>query len=396
MQLTKKQAQGLAIAIERYRHGEPYTCIAGYAGTGKSTLVRFIIEALELDPQDVAYVAFTGKAAKVLRDKGNPGAITAHKLLYEFQFNRADMTYTAYPRLPGNLDGDYKLIVVDEVSMLPKTMWNLLLSHGIYVIACGDPAQLSPVSNDFNDVLQHPHVFLDEIMRQALDNEIIRFSMDIRNHKPLKPYKGQQVQILPKKELCDGMLFWADQVLCATNNTRFYLNDRYRQILWKEQYSQNPLIGDKIIGLKNDWKLLTHAGEPFTNGTLCNIVNIDATNNSYYGGKKMYFDLLPVQYDVNDVEIYDLYAFQNILIDYKLLTKNVPLVSKQNYSFHKKNMPHEVAYGYAITTWKAQGSEFNKVLLLEENFPFDKEERWRYLYTGITRASEKAIIILNK
>ena len=70
MELTRNQEQGLSIAVDRYRNREPYTCIAGYAGTGKSTLIKFIIAALDIDPDDVAYIAYTGKAAQVLRGKG--------------------------------------------------------------------------------------------------------------------------------------------------------------------------------------------------------------------------------------------------------------------------------------------------------------------------------------
>lgn len=66
MVLTTKQEEGLRTAVERYRLGEKYTCISGYAGTGKSTLVTFIIAALNVNPEDVCYVAFTGKAAMVL------------------------------------------------------------------------------------------------------------------------------------------------------------------------------------------------------------------------------------------------------------------------------------------------------------------------------------------
>lgn len=83
MELTRKQEEGLRIAIDRYNHNEPYTVIAGYAGTGKSTLINFIIAALEVNPEDeVAYITFTGKASEVLREKGCPNAMTAHKLLY--------------------------------------------------------------------------------------------------------------------------------------------------------------------------------------------------------------------------------------------------------------------------------------------------------------------------
>ena len=83
MILTKKQAEGLLITIDRYNTGKKYTVISGYAGSGKSTLVRFIIEALDVDEDDVCYCAFTGKASEVLHKKGNKNTCTLHKLLYE-------------------------------------------------------------------------------------------------------------------------------------------------------------------------------------------------------------------------------------------------------------------------------------------------------------------------
>ena len=83
MELTNAQQKGLEIAVNRYRNNEKYVVISGYAGTGKSTLVKFIIDALDVDQDKVAYAAFTGKAAEVLRKKGNCNAITLHKLLYD-------------------------------------------------------------------------------------------------------------------------------------------------------------------------------------------------------------------------------------------------------------------------------------------------------------------------
>ena len=83
MILTNKQQEGLKIAVQRYKDREPYTVISGYAGSGKSTLIKFIISALGLEDDEVAYVAYTGKAAQVLKQKGCPNAETAHKLLYK-------------------------------------------------------------------------------------------------------------------------------------------------------------------------------------------------------------------------------------------------------------------------------------------------------------------------
>ena len=61
--------------------------------------------------------------------------------------------------------------------------------------------------------------------------------------------------------------------------------------------------------------------------------------------------------------------------------------------FFKINTPLEFTYGYAITCHKAQGSEWDKVLVIEEDFPFSKEEHARWLYTAATRAAEKLVLI---
>ena len=132
MELTNLQEKGLKIACERYRNKEPYTVIAGYAGTGKSTLVEFIIDALGLYSDEVAYVAYTGKASLVLQNKGCEGAMTSHKLLYNTK-EKVDGTYEHIPK--DKLDEQYKLIIVDEISMLPDELWQLLLSHKTPIIA---------------------------------------------------------------------------------------------------------------------------------------------------------------------------------------------------------------------------------------------------------------------
>ena len=68
-------------------------------------------------------------------------------------------------------------------------------------------------------------------------------------------------------------------------------------------------------------------------------------------------------------------------------------IKKSRDKLDRWKIPIHFDYGYAITTWKAQGSEWDNVLLLEENHPFDKEEHIKYMYTGITRASKKLVII---
>ena len=129
MILTKRQEEGLRIAVERYNNGERYTIISGYAGTGKSTLVRFIIDALDIEESEVCYCAYTGKAAEVLRKKGNRNAITLHKLLYD-HFPRKGGGFFRKPKRRL----DYNLIVVDEVSMVPTEMIELLFLGEINIL----------------------------------------------------------------------------------------------------------------------------------------------------------------------------------------------------------------------------------------------------------------------
>ena len=128
MQLTEKQEQGLRIATQRHFLGEKFTVISGFAGSGKSTLVKFIIEALEVPEEQVCYACFTGKAAQVLLKKGNKNVCTLHRLLY-----------TSYPlpngkfrRVPKISLDPYKVIVVDEVSMAPMELMKLLCAQNAY------------------------------------------------------------------------------------------------------------------------------------------------------------------------------------------------------------------------------------------------------------------------
>jgi hypothetical protein len=131
---------------------------------------------------------------------------------------------------------------------------------------CGDPGQLPPINKDEdNHLLDNPHIFLDEIMRQEAENEIINLTMDIRNGKPLNHYVGKEIQILDKEELTTGMLLWADQIICSTNATRIALNNQMRELLGREG---EPQDGDKVICLKNNWDIYSINDNPLVNGTI--------------------------------------------------------------------------------------------------------------------------------
>ena len=303
-------------------------------------------------------------------------------------------SYKFFPRT--SLEQPYKVVVVDEVSMLPTALWTALLKHPVYIIATGDPFQLPAINpDDDNHILDKPHIFLDEIMRQAQDSEIIRLSMWIREGKPLAefPCKGEQVQVIDKSQLVAGMYEWADQIICATNNKRIEVNNFVRQ---QRGYKEEPQIGDKITSLRNHWDYSSSSGDwALTNGTIGTIDNFDVQNIRF---PEWIYDKRNILYMFTSIVLEDGDKFNCLPVDYKRLKDGQStLTPKQIYAINKsKNLmeaPFEFDYAYGITCHRAQGSEWNKVLVFEEWFPNSAEEHARWLYTAITRASEKLVIV---
>ena len=324
-------------------------------------------------------MAYTGKAALVLKQKGNKNAMTAHKLLYHSK-ELPDGTYLHTPR--EKLEKKYSLIVVDEASMLPQEMINLLLSHHVHTIFLGDPAQLPPIDGE-QSILDTPHVFLDEIVRQALDNPIIKLSMKIRNGDRLRySLDDKRCRIMSRDKVSDKLLLGADQILCGKNKTRHELNNYMRRLILGDSYSDEPVNSDKVICLKNHWNTLNSAGNELVNGTIGELHNISITEVPPYG-KIIYADFIS-----DDGGIY-----RNLMIDYNLIVNGKPTINSENWQkFVGYPKPFEFAFGYVCTVHKFQGSEAERVVVFEE-WLGDYESHKRWLYTAATRASEQLAVV---
>ena len=391
MELTKKQEEGLKIAVARYKSHEKYTVISGYAGTGKSTLVRFIIDALDVDEDKVAYATYTGKAAEVLRKKGNPNAMTLHRLLYDSIPRQGG----GFIRIPKKQLG-YDIVVVDEVSMVPKTMVDMLLAHRVYILFLGDPGQLPQIDKkEAHNLLDHPHVFLDEVMRQAAESEIIQLTMKIRNGEDIPFMHGKEVIVVPKAELVTGHLTWADIIICATNKTRHNMNRQKRELLG---YSGVLQTGERIIVKRNYWEDCDEDGNALVNGTVGTVANPYESFvriPSYVKNDRRDLPLIGCIFTPDGGKSFDTFE-----IDKDYLLKEEPCVDwRVSYQLGKLKpkigdiLPKQATYGYALTCHAAQGSEFDKVLVIEESFPFDKTEHQRWLYTAATRSAEKLVLV---
>lgn len=328
----------------------------------------------------------------MLQKKGNKNVSTLHKLLFKSNM-KADGTYYRKPVE----DISYKIVIVDECSMVPNELMKRLASYKVHVICLGDPFQLPPIlKNEDNHLLDKPHIFLDEVMRQAQESEIIKVTMDIRAGRPLQHYQGKEVQILNQDELTTGMMLWADQILCATNSTRIKLNEQMRELLGK---NGDPQDGDKVICLKNNWDISSEDGDPLVNGTVGYLKNsfntfLNIPPNVSGNGQFKHLKLVNAEFISDTDESYgslDMDKQFFLTGESGLDTRTLYKMNKNK--FFKHSIPEQFTYGYAITCHKSQGSEWDKVLVVEEGFPFEKEEHQRWLYTACTRAAQKLVII---
>lgn len=279
--------------------------------------------------------------------------------------------------------------------MLPLQMWELLLSHHIHVIALGDPGQLPPVKSEDNHVLDHPDIFLDEVMRQAQESEIIRLTMDIRDKKPLNLYNGNEVKIIDQSDLLNGIFTWADAILAGTNATKNGVNRYMRERLFGVT-DDEPIEGDRVMCMKNDWHTFSDEGEVLVNGLTGTIHNIRMEYGVPLLNVHLTADFLPdtaddFKYNYIPWEAY----FHDLLMDYNLFTKKESTVNESNFNIfqRQKILLKEFDYAYCITCHKSQGSEYDKVLVLEERLPTCDHSRW--LYTAATRAKDKLVIVRN-
>jgi exodeoxyribonuclease-5 len=369
------------------------------AGTGKTTLVKFAVAALGLKEDEVGYAAPTGKAALVMQSMGNKDAMTIHRFLYDW-----------YPRDNGKFYRrrkewlPYKVAVIDEISMIDKEFIDeLFRHHETYYILLGDPFQLPSINAEGNHLLENPHVFLTEIMRQAGDNDIPEMTLNIREGKGVPAVDGQNYKILTYDQVTNGAFGWADQVICATNATRWALN---KEISAYHGFTPGVIEnGQKVICIRNYWNIVSIGGQPLVNGTIGIVDNVREVEVPIL--PRFHAPVKSVTHIVADLCVDD-DIFLNLHFDKQQLLTGTPSIVEgwlrglldkwYNGEFalahgYVNPIALEADMGWAITCHKAQGSQYGKVLVYEERFPYPREEHARWLYTAATRPTDKLTLV---
>lgn len=338
--------------------------VFGYAGSGKTTLAMHFAQNID---GLVLFAAFTGKAALVMRKKGCEGARTIHSLIYiaDPDKNTGEVTWKINRE---SILKDASLLIIDECSMVDEELAKDLLSFGKPILVLGDPAQLPPVAGAGYFTEVKPDVMLTEIHRQAADNPIVYLATQVRNG--VVPDYGEygESRVLQKISSTDALE--VDQIIVGRNITRDDMNKKMRRLL--KINDEYPIVGDKIICLKNDRDRAIFNGGMFKVGQVLTSkyktnflhMRVDPEDGD---------DLLPVLVKVHKSFFSD-------------------EVSKPDWKMLKGSQ--EFDFGYAITCHKSQGSQWENVLIYDESWCFrDTWQRW--LYTSITRASERITLVRN-
>ena len=358
-----QQEAALKAVANWLKRGEPQLFrLFGYAGTGKTTLAKKIAEDSD---GGVAFAAFTGKAALVLRSKGCADARTIHSLIYRPR--KTDAQELSFVLNEASAVATSSLVIVDECSMVDAELGRDLLSFGKPVLVLGDPAQLPPVKGGGFFTEGPPDVMLTEVHRQAVDNPIIKMSMLVREGGRLSLGAYGESLVVERANIDSGTATAADQLLVGLNRTRHSYNKRMRELFGRADIF--PQADDKLVCLKNN------KTKGLLNGGIWHVKSTAPTRK-----KRLALNIVPEDDPARKpLRIGVLPEF------FQGLEESLsPTIRRESDEF---------AYGYALTVHKAQGSQWNHVVLFDESFAF-REHRSRWLYTGITRAAERLTIVV--
>lgn len=387
----QKVFDSLLDALTAHRHADQ--ALGGLAGTGKTTVIPLLSEALG-DTSTTAFCAFTGKAANVLQRKLKAAGIdhaayigTIHGLIYRPKVTnegvivgwvKKERPLRAYSDYLGSEHGiPVNRIIIDEASMINQEIFDDLKRYGVPILLVGDHGQLPPVQG--KSVLEAPAFRLEKIHRQAENNPIIKLAHEIRTCGDIPshfPRYLPEIRFVRRNELYEVVgetyerLGLNMAVIVRTNNARANINLAPREV-------KDPVVGDLVICLKNN--------PPVFNG-MRGIVREIAPCKDHWFHATIEFpdDGITLEGILNRHQFGRQYTIESALSLHEDVGSFDP----------RKPLGLLFDFGIALTAHKFQGSSAQEVILCPERWRSDSADDYqRWLYTAVTRAEHKITIV---
>lgn len=357
--------------------------ITGVAGSGKSTLVKYLTKILKENQKEVVVLTPTGKASERLRSEGTESK-TIHMFLKENGFIDPDL----YIFREAEKKAVVKNLIIDEVSMIPlDLMYYLLRAVDLCqierVILVGDVLQLPPIGYGYpaKDIyyylkLNKPDNLIELNETKRTSNEFINFATSKLREGNLKP---EDIQKFIRTSIDDSNF----QIIPFSGQGN--LERLIEEILKKENFdkssSENAL---QILSPKKEG----YAGTNHLNRLVINLLN----KNGFSWNDTKVIKLRNTYCKSDDKNCVETFNGMIGKIGYKD-SYIIKYANGQQEHFSSEKMGYEYDYAYAITVHKSQGSEFDTVVFIlpkDIGSLFTRE----LLYTGLTRARNKLYFLV--
>ncbi len=430
-ELTPEQRKAYEQVIDFIKNSsEQYFRLSGYAGTGKSFLMAKVIEWLKEEDYKYAVAAPTNKAAKnltqIARSQGiKIEATTVAKLL---RLQPTIDVNTGQQRFEFNSDKelelkDYEVIIIDEYSMLNKEnfgdLQQAVKGEETKFIFVGDSSQLPPVKEKEPIVARHPDIKKSANLTQIVryNGEIVKVAENIRSNpkwnRQTYPFQTSADGTIVKLNTEDWFKFslsnfeqedWLSnpdyvRIIAWRNKTVDKYNQAVREALYGENVEQ-LVIGDRLIAKKPVFRSLPGGRKKekriiLNNSEECKVIEAPRMNHNEQ--HKWEFYQVKVRTDEGgtiELRILTEEAEEKRQEKLKKLAKKA--IEEENYSEKKKRwvmyfeldeLFDNMAYAYALTCHKAQGSSIDNVFLLVSDMHYCRDKQ-KMIYTGLTRAKK--------
>jgi len=438
------------------KNGQTFFTLAGYAGTGKSTMIKKVLDFYRFG---VVVSAPTHKAKKVVMNMTGKDGQTLHSLLGlrpdvdldNFNPNDPKFNPIAIPKIT-----DYNFVIIDEASMINQELYDLIIEKTndskTKVLYMGDPAQIPPVGEKESVVFMQDQTKefhqLTKIERQSDTNPLAFVYDALRNN--LNRLDGGFQRVTNMNELGEGVAFTIDkrefrrEILDKYSSTDFKKDTDFAKVIaWKNDTvrQSNKVIRTELFGKQTDiveindilmgYRSVSSENQRYNiieNSADYRVVDKTGLEENQYGIQgyhvKLREDLARGEFKFQDIFIINtndhdnLHLYAQMHDFFRDMGKSNKKMWSKYYEFRRSNLlmktidkhknglyrssqdiiVKDLDYGYAITGHKAQGSTYSHVFVMENdiNDNWVLKERNQIKYVALTRPSMTATVLTTK